>query len=98
MDEGKPPVEILVSSSVFKLNTLTHTDSWVSDVFVWVLVVEGFARLTVAAHGVVQAVVTDASANVPRGQIHRHVEVALGRVAITDAFWEKSKITNINTH
>ena len=70
---------------------LTDTGSWIPDVSGRILEVEGFAHLTVAAHGVVQAVVTDASTDVPRGQIHRHVEVALGRVAITAAFWVRDQ-------
>ena len=64
---------------------LTDTHSWVPDVFNRILEVEGFAHLTVASHGVVQAVVTHSSAGVACGQIHRHVEVALACVAVTVA-------------
>lgn len=62
---------------------LTDADLGVPGVLDGVFVVEEFARLAVASHGVVLTVVTHPSAEVARGQIHRHVKVALGRVAVT---------------
>ena len=64
-------------------HTLTNTDLWVPDIFESVLVVEGFAHLTVASHGVVLTVVTHSSAHISRGLIHGHVEVARAGVAVT---------------
>lgn len=48
-----------------------------------------FTCFTVAAHGVVETVVTHTSTDVARSQIHRHVKMTLVGVAITVAFWEK---------
>ena len=67
----------MYSFIIILLGELTDTNSGVSDVPVGVLVVERFAHLTVASHGVVQAIVTHSSAAVARCQIHGHVEVTL---------------------
>lgn len=63
-------------------NKLTYADQGVPDVLDGVFVVERFARLTVASHRVVLTLVTHPSAHVARGQIHRHVEVTQGGVAV----------------
>ncbi len=51
-----------------------------------------FTGLTVAAHGVVETVITHTSTDVPRSQIHRHVKMTLVWVTVTVAFWEKSQV------
>lgn len=78
------------------IHTLTYADSRVPDVLDGVFVVEGFARLTVASHGVVLTVVTHSSAEVARGQKHRHVKVAQGRVAVTVALWKERRSFQTN--
>lgn len=65
---------------------LTSTSGGVSDVPAGVLVVKWFTHLTVASHGVVETVVTDATAGIARGQVHRHVKVTLAGVTVTVAF------------
>lgn len=55
---------------------LTYADPRVPDVFEGFLVVKRFAQFTVSAHRVVQTVIAHASADVARGQIHRHVKMA----------------------
>ena len=58
-------------------STLTYADSWVPDILDGVFVVERFAHFTVASHCVVLTLITHSSTDVARGQIHRHVKVAL---------------------
>ena len=70
---------------------LTLADVGVSDVLLGVLVEERFALLTVVSHGVVLTLVTHASAHVAAGDVHRHVEVALGRVAVTVTLWREGE-------
>lgn len=57
-------------------HTLTYTDSWLPDILNRVFVVERFAHLTVASHGVVLTVITHPSTDISSGQIHSHVKVA----------------------
>lgn len=71
---------------------LTSTDPGVSDVPTEVLVVKWFTHLTVASHGVVETVVTDATAGIARGQVHRHVKVTLAGVTVTVAFCERPRV------
>lgn len=54
----------------------TFTEVRIPNVPLRVLVVERFAALTVAPHGVVLTVVTHPSADIAGGQVNRHVEVA----------------------
>lgn len=70
---------------------LTLTDVGVPQVSLGVLEVEGLALLTVAAHGVVLAVITHSPAGVPRCHVHCHVKVALAGVAIAVALCDKDR-------
>ena len=77
---------------------LTDTCSRITNVSGRMLVVEGLAHLTIAAHGVVETVITDPTAHIPCGQVYRHAEVALVGVAIAIAFWEQwndTKVSNL---
>lgn len=62
---------------------LTLADVGVSDVPLWMLVVERFTLLTVVSGRVVPTVVTNASADVSRSHEHGHVEVTRVRVLVT---------------
>lgn len=62
----------------------------VSAVLQRVLVVEGFARVAGAAHGVVLAVVAHPPTHVPRGQVNGHVKVAGVGVAVAVALWRRT--------
>lgn len=70
---------------------LTYANSWVSYILDRVFVVERFAYLTVASHGVVLTVITHSSADISRSQIHRHVKVTGCRVAVTVTLWRKNR-------
>jgi len=54
----------------------------VRDGFVWILVKEELALVTVVSCGVVLAVLTDSTADPTAGLVHGHVEVAPARVSI----------------
>lgn len=54
----------------------------VRDGFVWILVKEELALITVLPCGVVLAVLADPTADPTTGLVHSHVEVAPARVAI----------------
>lgn len=55
------------------------------------LEVKRHALLTAAAHRVVLAVVAHTAADVARGQVHRHVEVAGARMFVAVTLCNKSK-------
>lgn len=67
------------------ITPLTDAHSRVSDVPVRVLVIEQLAHLAVATHGVVLAVVANATAVVAGRQVHRHVKVAGAGVVVAVA-------------
>lgn len=59
----------------------------IPDVLGGVFVVERFAQLTVPPHCIVLAVITNASARVPGGQVHRHVEMTLSGMVVAIALF-----------
>lgn len=67
--------KVVETSPTHDISRRTFAEVGVSDVSLGVLVVERFALLTVASHGVVLTVITHSAADVPSGQENRHVEV-----------------------
>lgn len=74
---------------------LTDANTQIPHVSAWIPVVERFAELTVAAHGVMLTFVTHSSAGVSRGQIDGHVKVALLRMLIAVTLWKKTNSQDV---
>lgn len=63
----------------------------ITNILGGILVVERFAELAVAPHGVVLTIVTDPTTGVACGQIHSHIEVALVRMFVAVALCGNSE-------
>lgn len=66
------------------------------DVSQWVAVEERLADLAVAAHGVVLALITDATTGVACGQVHSHVKVAPVGVFVAVALFASMWIVDLS--
>lgn len=89
--------EFLYQRRDSRYERLTDTNPWISNISVWILVVERFTRLTVASHSVVQTVITNSSTNITRCHIHCHVKVAVVRVAVTVTLCRSRQKQNENS-
>lgn len=94
---------MVITGPMNDISQRTFTEIGVSDIPLGVLVVERFALLTVASHGVVLTVVTHSPADVPSGQENRHVKVTGAGMFVAVAFcmtrtMSRTKLLNIFTN